>query len=298
VVHLFYAPDGTPVDAAMRGSLGLTSICIRKTPPLPSARSQEDLLIAAGKRDVQSFAGAKGTLEIDPSAEPLAVALVWVKQATGRLQFTIGDHSALLPFHGWAAALSPPPFVCPHSGNPTYHIAATDDGRIVAAEAIETCARSGRRVLTSELSTCSVTGQRVLPQFTRPCPISGQRALEDQFGVCGRCRQQVTRVVMRRGVCAGCRSLAAVAADDPRVIWLVSEYPRLGRWKRWKLSETAAFFIAQGATLWRQLLLVMDKETLAPLYAAARGRLRKAWYPLDPTEHQELFAPRPAGTVE
>jgi hypothetical protein len=36
-------------------------------------------------------------------------------------------------------------------------------------------------------------------------------------------------------------------------------------------------------------LIVFDKETLVPQYAATRGRFRKAWLTLDPTEQQDLF---------
>ena len=42
--------------------------------------------------------------------------------------------TASLPFSSWAALLRPRPFVARHSGVATFHLAATDDGRIDAAE--------------------------------------------------------------------------------------------------------------------------------------------------------------------
>jgi hypothetical protein len=215
-----------------------------------------------------------------------------VKRAIGKLQFTIGDQSADVGFEGWARTLEAPPFVCPHSGIQSYHIAATDDGRIAAAEAIQTCAQSGRRVLMGELVTCSVTGRRVLPEFTRTCPISGSPALMDEFVACTRCRQSVSRVVVKSGLCEGCRNLVRVTSDDPRLVWILSEYPRLEQWKRWRLSETAAWYHAVGKRLWGEVLIVFDKDTLAPRYAATRSRLRKSWLEFDPTEQQEFFGGR------
>ena len=66
----------------------------------------------------------------------------------------------------------PPPYECPLSGRSSYHLAATDDGRITVAEAIVTCAESSRRVLEDELQLCAVTGRRVLPEFLQECPCS------------------------------------------------------------------------------------------------------------------------------
>jgi hypothetical protein len=292
VVHCFFTPDGVPADREARNSLGLDDICPTK-PPLPHSReSPVELLVAAGSRFVQSHASATDSLDIGIADEQLAAAIVWVKRAVGKLQFTIGDESIDLAFDGWARTLQAPPFVCPHTGTHTFHVTATDDGRIAAAEAVEECAKSGKRVLGLELVTCSVTGQRVLPQFTRACPVTGQPVLEEELAQCDTCRQRVSRSVLKEGVCAGCRALVPVPSDDPRIVWLLSEYPKLDHWRRWRLSETASLYIVQSGKLLRQVLMVFDKETLSPRYAAARGRFRKTWLPLDPTEQQDLFAER------
>ena len=65
---------------------------------------------------------------------PLAVAIVWCKYAEGKLQFTIGEGTAELPFAGWARTLAAPPFVCPVSRRESFHLAATDDHRVTVAD--------------------------------------------------------------------------------------------------------------------------------------------------------------------
>lgn len=292
VRHLYFTPDGTPVDADSRESLGLADLCHAAPPQHHPADSQVELLVAAGRRVIESHVRVTEALQIGASDQPLAATIVWVKRAAGKLQFTMAEESADVAFDGWARTLEPPPYVCPHTGTRSYHLAATDDGRIAAAEAIEPCAQSGRRVLSMELVTCSVTGKRVLPQFTRTCPVTGKPALAEEFDECSQCHQRVSRAALSGGVCEGCRSLAPAHRDDPRVVWFLGEFERLGQWGRWKLSETASHFIVMGSRLFGRILIVFDKETLAPQYAATRGRFRTAWLPLDPTEQQDLFGER------
>jgi hypothetical protein len=289
ITHYYFAPDGTPVDCETRQALGLMDVCDAHPSPSQQADSQVDLLIAAGRRIVESHALGPAATEAPSADPPLATTVVWVKHAQGKLQFTIAEESVQIGFEGWARAFEPPPFVCPYTGIQSHHLAACDDGRISAAEAIEKCAQTGRRVLATELVTCSVTNKRVLPQCTRPCPVTGKPALADQFEGCSLCHQQVSRAAIAGAVCEGCRNLAITRADDPRVAWFLGEYPRLGRWGHWKLSETASQFIVTGTRLVGRILIVFDKETLAPQYAATCGRFRKAWLELDQTEQQDLF---------
>ena len=292
VVQLFFTADGIPADTSTRDELGLAEVCTTRGSQSHADESQVQLLFAASRRCVQHLTSASDSIDFGVAGEPIAATLLWVKRAIGKLQFTIGDQSIDVGFEGWARTLEAPPFVCPHSGIASYHIAATDDGRIAAAEAIETCSRSGERVLASELITCSVTGERVLSRLTRKCPVSGKPALKEEFSACSRCRQQVSRAVLKGGLCQGCRSLSGVTSDDPRLVWILSEFPRLEQWKRWRLSETADLYYAAGRKLWGELLIVFEKETLAPRYAATRGRFRKSWLELDPTHEQELFGER------
>lgn len=211
---------------------------------------------------------------------PLAAALVWAKYAVGQLQFTVGDQAVLLPFEGWARTLQPPPYVCPLSGTTTFHLAATDDGRIAPAEQIAACARSGRRVLAGELARCQITGLEVLPEFVRACPVTGEPVLHDQFVECPTCRQQVSSAVLTGNGCQGCSNPPTVPADDPRLASILGAHPELGRWRRWRLGETATAYIVRGEGLLRQMLVVLDRTTLKITHMARRGRVAHRWVPL------------------
>jgi hypothetical protein len=281
------APDGSSVSDELVLKLGLDDLePILQAPPRidePGLRS----LIVAGRR-----IAAKQSTERDPEAviaEPLAVTVAWVRHAEGRLQFTIGKHTASLPFSSWAKLLKPQPFVAKHSGASTFRLAATDDGRIDAADEITACQESGRRVLKQELVQCSVTGKSVLPDFTETCPVSGRPALRHEFVTCTVCRQRVSKAVMNEGACGACRSLAKVTKDDPRLVWIFGEHPGLDRWNNWQLAETATVYIAQATSLLKRLLVVVDKETLAVLRLATSSRLSATWIEAMDAERAELL---------
>ena len=273
--HVFTAPDGSTVSEELVRELGLDDLePIAKAPPRLADGALRSL-VAAGRR-----IAAKQSTSRDPAAttvEPLAVAVVWVRHAEGRLQFTIGATSVTQTFSSWARLLKAQPFVARHSGTTTFHLAITDDDRIDAADQIAVCQHSGRRVLQSELVRCSVTGKHVLPDFTEPCPVSGEPALRHEFVACTNCRQRVSKAVLAEGVCSACRNMSKVTKDDPRLVWIFGEHPGLDRWSRWQLAETASVYIAQAAGFMKRLLVVVDKETLAVHRVATAPRLGSTW---------------------
>ena len=123
-------------------------------PPLTQA------IETAARAAIERFPG-------DAPPEVLAKAALWCKFTEGKLRFAVGKESADLPFSGWSRTLQPPPFVCPHTGMATFHLAATDDGRIAAADQIEPCAETGRRMLKEELVTSSLSGRRALARHAK-----------------------------------------------------------------------------------------------------------------------------------
>ena len=235
---------------------------------------------------------AKQSTSRDPSAatvEPLSAAVLWVRHAEGRLQFTIGAVTVDHPFSGWASLLRPQPYVGKESGVASFTLGVTDEGEIEPAEEIAVCQKSGRRVLRRELVDCSVTGLRVLPEFTEPCPVSGRPALRGEFVNCKRCRQRVSKAVLREGVCSACQSLAKVSKDDPRLVWIFGEHPGLDRWKSWRLAETGTAYMLQASSLLKQLLVVIEKESLTIKRIAQRSRLSKTWLDLDEASREDML---------
>ena len=287
VRHVFVSHDGTTVSDESAHALGLLEVePIGKFPPRIDDVALE-ALIAAGRR-----IAAKSSSSRDPSAtivEPLAIAVVWVKHVGGKLQFTVGETTVEAPFSGWARTVEAPPYVGEHSGASSFHLAATDDGRIDGYDQIASCEHSGRRVLVAELVACFVTGKRVLEEFTEMCPVSGKHALIEQFDSCSVCRQRVCKVVLDGEICSACRELSKVKKDDPRLVWILGEHPGLESWSRWRLAETAEVYIAQGERLTKRILVVIDKETLAVRHLALRGRFSTSWVPPSGDERPDIL---------
>ena len=253
-----------------------------KLVPLPSPPEglEADLerLLAAGSRL------AEERLPAGASVDLVGCRAIWCKYVEGKLRFAIAAASIDLPFSGWTRTLSAPPFVCPHSGAATFHLAATDDGRIAAAERIEVCAETGRRLLSTELVRCAVTGRRVSPELAETCPISGRRLLRTEFVRCGSCRQRVSPQTVERNQCQACRRLKAVAKADPRMARLLHEHPALDRWRRWRMSETSRVYVLVATGWLKRLLVVVDKETLELRHIATGSRLSHRWTAVEPTQ--------------
>ncbi|HEX6960787.1 MAG TPA: hypothetical protein VF175_02890 [Lacipirellula sp.] len=285
--HVHVAPDGSSVSDELVPRLGLDALePIEKLPPrLDDAALRS--LVAAGRR-----MAAKQFSPREPDAplpEPTAVTVAWIRHAEGRLQFDIGASTASVGFSAWAKLLTPPPFFASGSGASAFHLAATDDGRIDAAEEIAACEHSGRRVLRQELLQCSVTGKHVLPDFTEACPVSGRPALRTEFVSCTVCKQHVSKAVMEAGACGACRSLAKATKDDPRLVWIFGEHPGLDHWKHWRLAETQSVYIAEATSLLKRLLVVVDKESLAVHRLAVANRLSSTWIAASDAERADLL---------
>jgi len=287
IKHLYVAHDGSSVSDDLVSDLGLDKVePITKAPPRIEEASLS-ALIAAGRRVAAQAANSR---ELQTAvAEPLLTTIVWVKQASGKLYFEIGESSAVLPFSGWAKLLKPKPFVTEYSRTSTFHLAATDDGRIDAYEQITACELSGERVLLQDLVQCSVTGKRVKKEFTEICPVSGKPTLKDEFDVCPLCQQRVSKAVLTDNACLGCRGLEKIAKDDPRLVWILGEHTGLDRWKHWQLAETLDVYIVQASSLLKRLLVVVDKETLVVRHVATAGRFSSIWTPATESVREELL---------
>lgn len=254
--------SGRPIEDEFARSLGMDDTVAWVPPPEMPPGRLEDMVRNSTQRARQRW----GVVE-----EPDAV-FVWCKYAEGKLRFTIGEQSEDLPFSGWTRTLKAPPFCCPHSGMASFHIAATDDGRIVAAENIRTCAETGRRVLASELVTCDVTGQAVLADQTRICPVTERPVLERLLTTCAMCCQRVSPSVIKGGRCLACRSTQPVGRNETPLPALFAEYETLSHWPKWAASETAEVHILVATGWWKRLLLVVDKKTLEVRHAATGQR--------------------------
>ena len=276
-VQIHLDARGNQVGAAMVGELGMTRTVELPRPP-EDAQAEINRLLDLGIRMAKA--------PFPPDAEPLEVekAALWCKYASGKLRFTFGESSADLPFADWGRKLVAPPFVCPYSGISTFHLAATDDGRIAAADAMATCEETGARVLASELVTCSVTGRQVVPEAASRCSVCGQHVLSTELVECKMCRQSVSPATISRGRCAACRTLTPVAKDDPRVARLLEEHAPLARWDHWRLSETETVYILTASGWTKRLLVVADKESLRLSTLAEANRFFGGWVAMDSLE--------------
>jgi len=198
VVSIIVDSDGSPVDDMKIDQLGMDELVSLAKPPAPYAekieklgnKAQEILRQRLGNPDVEiTLAGSDA---------------VWCKFAAGKLRFEVGDASVDLEFSGWSRTLEAPAYVCPHTGVQTYHLAATDDGRIAAAEQIGECAETGRRVLVEELATCSATGSQVLRELVSQCDATGEPVLVAQLVTCPTCGKRVSPTATEGQRCSGC----------------------------------------------------------------------------------------------
>ena len=58
---------------------------------------------------------------------------------------------------------------------------------------------------------------------------------------------------------------------------LLGEYPKLDRWPRWKLAETASVYVVVAASMTKRLLIVLNKNDLVVLWLAKGSRFTKKW---------------------
>ncbi len=280
--ELFVDPSGELVPGELVRNLGMTNMRELEKPLEPIEDDLSQLVETARGAARRYWPGPVSDGEVE-------TGIVWCKFAEGKLRFTIGESWVDLPFSGWARTLVAPPFVCPHTGAESFEVAATDDGRIVAAEQIEACAETGRWALPEDLVACSVTRRRVLKSLTVACPVSGERLLASAAIECDRCRQRVSPHAVERGACAGCRSLRPVSKADPRMARILGEFPRLDRFGSWRIAETANVYLLEATGWLKRLFLVIDKETLEARRLAAGGRFSSRCDPIDPSEFERFF---------
>lgn len=287
LIHTYVSPQREPLDPALLTSLRLDDLapCAARPPRV----SVEELgaWLSYGEQQMSLPAGGD-------RADFLVATVIWCKRAHGKLLFELGDSFAEKPFDLWARQLvdgiaQPPPFRCSATGRQSYHVLATDDGRVTVAESIARCECSGRRVLDSELETCAVTGRRALGEFLRTCEVSGERVLAEQLVTCVQCGQEVSPHALSGGRCRACRSLQPVKPDDPRLARILGEYPKLDRWKRWRLAETTGVYVLTASSLLRRLLLVLDKESLEAAHVAEGFRLGRDWPEIPPSQWDEFL---------
>jgi hypothetical protein len=285
--HIYFDPSNEPVEPATLNSLHADDL-------IPSTRRTTDLDPLEIDRWID--AAKRSVFEQLPSGkfQVIAATLVWIKYAEGKLDFEIGEESVGVAFAGWAAPLAegsarPPSYVCPLTGKSSYRLAATSDGRITVAEAIGTCEASQTRVLSSELETCEVTGQKVTNGFLTHCPVSGKRVLRTKLASCNMCGQQVGPHTLYKGRCAACRGVSAVHKDEPRVARVLGQFPKLDRWRGWKIAETAQVYVLTAVAGLTRLLLVLDKHTLEPLRVCTASRLLAGWSELSQVRQKEIL---------
>ena len=281
-VEIYVDGDGHEVDEELVEVLGMAEVSELEKPPQPFEPEIERLIESAVRTAARRF--SPGT-----PPELLTTTAVWCKFVEGKLRFTVGEESADLPCGGWSRTLRPPPFVCPCTGSSTFHLAAIDDGRIVAAEQIEPCAETGRRMLRDDLVTCSATGRRVVPELIETCPVTGRRLLGNAMVECATCRQPVSPATIERNQCAACRQLQPVSKADPRMARLLDEHPPLDGWRNWRISETATVYILTASGWFKRLLLVVDKDSLELKLLATGSRLLSGWNVAEPSQYDYVL---------
>lgn len=284
--HLFLTPDGTVAAAELVMELGLEALS-------PYAGRPPELLEA----DLQRWV-AVGELHarrtLTDQLEMISAAVVWCTYAAGKLAFSIGPETVETPFEGWAqlivtGRIHAPPYSCPLSGTQSFHLAATGDGRVTAAEAIGTCDVSQQRALSTELETCALTGGRMLSRYLSTCPVTGSRIQQSRMVTCAMCHQQASPTAIKRKLCLACRSLQSIRKDDPRMARILGEYQKLDRWRGWKMAETAVAYVLTATALTRCLLLVLDKESLQPCHSATGSRVFGQWTETSDVEQKQIL---------
>lgn len=285
LLHVIGSSDGTLIEPDLHAQLELDALVPMegRKPRLELPVLQQWIELTERERESQAVAR---------DAAFIAATVIWCKYACVKLSFAIGDQSVELAFEGWGRLLesrrvAPPPYTCPLTGEASYHLTSTDDGRITVAPSVAVCAHSGRRVLAIELRPCAETGQRVLPEYLTVCPVSGHEVLESTLIPCSTCRQAVSAGCVHRGQCAACRGLERVQQNDTRLARLLQTYPRLEQWPSWKGAQTATVHIWVAQSTWTRLLLVVDAQTLQIRHLATGRRWSQQWRDATPADRAD-----------
>ncbi len=285
LVHCFGTSEGKLLDGALRESLDLDDLVpiVGRAP-----RIDDEVLRRWSELTRQQFDAQQS----DKDRLLIATTLVWCKYAEGKLTFSIGQKSAEISFSGWGRMIAdrrrlPPPYHCPLSGQSSYHLGATDDGRITVVEAIGTCTESSRRVLVDDLQLCAVTRRRALPEYLQECPCTGEQVLVSALVACDLCQQPVSPHALVDARCSACRDLKPVTKTATDLVRVLDAYPKLDKLRNWKMAKTRTVWTFVGSSAWKRLLVVLNAETLEVLHMANGRRLSSTWVPADDLQRAE-----------
>jgi len=275
LAHVYVSTKGQLLDDDLLASLHVQDLSPYEGRPPRVPDEERRRWLAAGRQHTPVLSDGE-------QVELLVATLVWCKYFRCKLLFEIGDARAELPFQGWAqwlvdGRIEPPKYQCAVTGRRSYHVTTTDDGRVTVPEAIAVCEESGRRVLESDVEACEATGRRALPEFLQPCPVTAQRVLRSALVACSVCQQEVSPNCVSNGCCQACRTLKTIGRNDPRLARALGEYTKLDRWSRWRIAETDTSYILAATSLFRSLLLVLDKESLDATHLAESSRFARRW---------------------
>jgi hypothetical protein len=176
--------------------------------------------------------------------------------------------------------LEPPPFVCPVSGRETFSIAFCSSGTLVAAEELAPCAVSGRPYARAHLRECSGTGRTVHPDHLATCDVSGLPVLPEAMTECSECHQRCSPIAVESDTCEACRNRKPVDCSDPDITRAYDRYPKLADWRHVDVAVTPGLFNFALRGIFGRGLLVLDRESLAPRYAA-KGSVIGSLKPVD-----------------
>lgn len=272
IEHRFFDELGVPLAWTEAVALGVDRIAPMADPiPRVEAGRLERMLTSATKSAAS-----------DP---PALATLVWAKRAWGRLRFEFGDESLDTEFEGWARTLEAPPAVCPATGTETFHLAATDDGRIAAAESITPSVVTGRRALASELVACSATGLLAEAEHFAPCAATAEPVLLTELASCNRCGLSVGTREKHAGDCNACRAAEPVALDEATWGKAVAAHPKLAA-RKWQATQTADAYVLESSGWFRRNVVTLDRQSLAVLHAAEASRFSSTWRPVAAASYQ------------
>lgn len=277
VEHRLFDAEGEVVADKLIEQLGLAEVRPFEGQNVAITRNEIESLVERLNTDGEGF---------------VAVTVVVAKRAEGAVQFDIGEQCTRVKFDDWTRTLTAPAFHCAASGLDTYHLAALDDGRIVAAEGIVTCEESGARVLACERVTCGVTGKQVDSQLVSRCPVSGIEVLKEQMTECIACQQLVSRPVLVRGVCKACRELPRAKRSDTWVSGLMSEFPALERYHTFHAGELGGLVRVMATGWWRRLLVVTRAGETQPVAVSIREGFAGPWQHVPPSDWRSVLGKR------
>ncbi len=289
-IELFLMASGDELDAAMISDLGLGDLIAAEKPPRLSD-AETERLVEVGRQAIESRCRQLGGAIVSTNELPdgVEIEIVWCRYAAGKLRFAIGEQFVELPFAEWAMRLTPPTFVCSYSRRSTFNLAATDDGRIVAAEEIANCEETGRRMLRGELVTCSATGKHVAPELVETCPVTQQPVLRTAMIACPTCMCRVSPKAVTNDRCQACQEPPAMIKTDSRFAPLLAAYPGLKRWHHWKVANTPQTYLLEAFSVWSRLRVVLEKESLNPLRIARRTRVQRTWTDVPQSKWEEIL---------